>query len=440
MTTVATLPARVAAARMIAGVIAHGQSLAALAPSLLERVALDERALAQELVYGALRQAPRLLRCVDALLRRPLRARDADIQGLLLIGAYQLAAMRIPAHAAVDTTVEACRTMGKPWAAGLVNAVLRGFVREQGALEQRFGADPEFAYAHPEWLLAALRQAWPAHWQAVVAANNTRPPMSLRVNLRRGTRAAYRELLRSAHCQSHDATCTDAGIVLETAVSVDRLPGFAAGLVSVQDAAAQLAAPLLDMAPGMRVLDACAAPGGKTGHLLELEPSPGSVLAIDVDPDRCAHIGENLTRLGVTATVAIADAAAPATWWDGTPFDRILLDAPCTATGVIRRHPDIKLLRRAADLAAMTAGQARLLDALWPLLAPEGKLLYVTCSVLPAENQDQIRAFLARHSDARLDDLDLPCGRQTGAGFQILPGENDMDGFFFCRVVRRARA
>ena len=392
---------------------------------------LSERdaALVQELCYGTLRFQPRLEFWLQPLVTQPLKRRDLDVQALLLMGMYQLTEMRIPPHAAVRETVEACRQIHKPWAVKLVNAVLRRFQREQPGLLAELPQHKVALYAHPQWLLERIRTDWPEHWQEILAANNQRPPFSLRVNRRKLTRDALLAELAAAGIRAQVCEFSVDGVIAEP-FDVQTLPGFAAGRFSVQDEAAQFAADLLDVRPGMRVLDACAAPGGKTCHLLE-RCSEAEVMALDNDAKRAGKIHENLQRLGLSAAVKVADAGLPQDWWDGRPFERILLDAPCSATGVIRRHPDIKCRRRPEDLTAAAATQARLLAALWPLLARGGKLLYVTCSVLKAENTGQIGALLAAQPDARALPIAVRWGVEAPYSRQILTGQSQMDGFYY---------
>jgi 16S rRNA (cytosine967-C5)-methyltransferase len=415
-----------------------GRSLADALPAAQVAFA-DERdaALVQELVYGTLRWYHRLDACLARLLRKPLKARDADLHCLLLVGLYQLDQLALPERVAVHETVQAVRTLDKDWARGLVNAVLRNFQRERQQLEQAIADDSTAVHAHPRWLIERLQVDWPGHWQAILAANNARPPMCLRVNQRRMTRVEYLEVLAEQGIDASPTAETSQGICLSKPLAVTRLPGFDAGDVSVQDGAAQLAAPLLQLAPGMRVLDACAAPGGKTAHMLELEAQI-EVTAIDISVQRLGRIHETLDRLGLHAELLASDATLPAGWWDGRSFDRILLDAPCSASGVIRRHPDIKLLRRPADVEALVGRQAALLNALWPLLAAGGMLLYCTCSVLDAENNRQIGDFLEQHKDA--SELPIMAGWGQGCehGRQILPGDNGMDGFYYACLTRTA--
>jgi len=422
---------RACAARVLVQVLRQGRSLAAVLAPGLANLRSSERPLGQELCYGTLRWYPRLAAIADSLLSRSLKDKDADVHCLILLGLYQLLHTRVPDHAALAETVAGAQGLGKPWAKGLVNAVLRRFQRERAAVLAGVDGSEATACAHPDWLLGLLKAAWPGQWQAIVAANNARPPMTLRVNARRVSRAAYLEQLAERELHAWAAPHTTHGVGLEAPVDVERLPGFADGLVSVQDGAAQLAAPLLGLAPGQRVLDACAAPGGKTSHILELQPALSELVALDADEQRLARVRENLARLGLEAQLVRGDAGAPADWWDGALFDRILFDAPCSATGVIRRHPDIKVLRRQRDIAELAQAQRRMLGALWPLLKPGGILLYATCSVLPQENEQLISEFLAACHDARELPIEAAWGRRVSVGRQILPGEDGMDGFYY---------
>jgi 16S rRNA (cytosine967-C5)-methyltransferase len=430
------MDARSVAARVIAQVLA-GNSLSAALPPLMEGLAVEERGLAQELSYGALRWGPRLQAVLDRLLHKPLRAKDRELHALLWVGLYQLMYTRIPDYAAVAGTVAASRTLNKAWAAGLVNAVLRGFQKRHGALLAEVDGDEAAALAHPQWWLAALRAGRGEDWRAIAAANNARPPMTLRVNRRCGDRDQYLATLSAAGIAARCAPHTAAGVVLEQPLDVTRLPGFSEGWVSVQDGAAQLAAQLLDPRPGERILDACAAPGGKTAHLLELQPAVTELVAVDSAASRMARVRENLSRLGLSANLIVEDAGAVQHWWDGVPFDRILLDAPCSGSGVIRRHPDIKYLRRPEDIAALAAEQRRLLAALWPLVKHGGMLLYVTCSVLPEEDELQVENFLASQQDACEEPLAGDWGRALRHGRLVLPGTDGMDGFYYASFTRR---
>ncbi len=428
---------RAVAARVLQRVITGQRSLADVLEPALQRLPADRRPLAQELVFGALRWYGRLDAVAARLLARPMRDKDGDVRALLLIGLYQCLEMRVPDHAAVSETVAAVGDLGKGWARGLLNAVLRRFLRERDQLLEAVDAEDAARLAHPPWLLDALRRDWPDDWEAIAAGNNARAPMTLRVNRRLTDPDTYIEALAEMGVRGRRHAIAPDAVVLEQPLPVERLPGFAEGRVSVQDAAAQIAACLLDAGPGQRVLDLCAAPGGKTAHILERCPEVATLTAVDVDADRLERVSENLRRLKLRADVLAGDAAQPSEWWDGRPYDRILLDAPCSASGVIRRHPDIKMLRRAEDIATLAATQGAVLQAAWELLVPGGRLVYATCSVLRDENAGVIAAFLERNADARIEPLALPCGRESGAGRQILPGEQDMDGFYYASVAKR---
>jgi 16S rRNA (cytosine967-C5)-methyltransferase len=436
---------RAEAALAVEAVVTDGRSLDYALAVAEENVSDKDRPMLRMLAYGALRNHFRLREQLSLLLERPLKKRDKVIESLLVIGFFQLTDTRVPDHAAVSMTVEAARHLRRPKLAGLMNAVLRNFSRRKIADEEP--RSEESAFDHPRWFIERLRNDWPDNWQEILAANNERAPMWLRVNPARSTAGEYLQLL--------SATLEDGGpagelaeglsqaIRLTSPLPVTELPGFAEGHSSVQDAGAQLAAPWLLHDGGKRILDACAAPGGKTCHLLELLADEGTVTAIDMEPDRLVRVQENLDRQNLHATVIAADASKLKDWWDGEPFDRILLDAPCSASGVIRRHPDIKLLRREKDIVALARLQAQMLNALWEALAPGGRLLYVTCSVLAAENEAVVSAFLAANEDAREDKVlhdynirALMCARS--AGFQVLPGTQGLDGFYFASLEKKA--
>jgi 16S rRNA (cytosine967-C5)-methyltransferase len=428
---------RARAARLLVRVAGEGRSLADILPPALDSVSdVRQRALLQELVYGTLRWYYRLDALLGQLLRKPLKKKDRDLHCLLLAGLYQLDRLAMPQRVAVHETVQAVHALEKPWAGGLVNGVLRNFQRRSPALAAALVDNQQAYHAHPDWLIRRLQEDWPHDWAGILAANNTRPPFCLRVNRQQLTRAEYLELLDAQSPGAVPLPHVPQGILLRHPVPVAQLPGFAAGSVSVQDGGAQLAAGLLDLAPGQRVLDACAAPGGKTAHILESEPDLGGLTAIDIDASRMQRVADNLSRAGLQAELLQGDATAPASWWDGAPYERILLDAPCSATGVIRRHPDIKLLRKPGDIAPLALQQSRLLQALWPLLAPGGMLLYCTCSVLAEENTRQIEAFLASTRDARETPVEAAWGHAGTHGRQLLPGDNEMDGFYFACLYK----
>ena len=425
------------AALLVHRVLDRGESLGSLLGPQL--AALDDprqRALTQELAFGTLRWSYRLEALLAQLLRKPLKKKDRDLHALLLVGLYQLLMLEMPAHAAVSETVEVARQLGKDWAAGMVNGVLRNAQRQSAALLQAVDASATARWSHPHWWIERLQQDWPENWQQILEAGNQRPPMVLRVNRLQVAREDYLQQLQAAGIEAVALPFPESAIRLQQPVAVDSLPGFREGRVSVQDGAAQLCASLLDLQAGQRVLDACAAPGGKTGHILELAPQLECLLAIDVDETRLQKVRENLQRLQLDAALLAGDAGDPQSWWDGKPFDRILLDAPCSASGIVRRHPDIKLLRRPADVRSLSQQQQRLLEALWPLLASGGMLLYVSCSVFLQENSDNLRAFLDRHADASELPLQAEWGKVLPVGRQLLPGEHEMDGFYFACLTK----
>ena len=434
---------RAAAARIVLAVARDGRTLEdALAAA---RLPDGDRPAVQSLAYGTVRWFTELEACLALLSSRPPAELDPLLRALLLVGLYQQAHGDTPPHAAVAETVEAARALQKPRAAGLVNAVLRRFQRERQGILARAHEDRAARLAHPAWLVEAFCEDWPEDGEALLAAGNAQPPMWLRVNARRGDVTGYARRLEEAGLEAQACPFAPEALRLVRPMDVSRLPGFGAGDVSVQDAAAQLAARLLGAAPGMRVLDACAAPGGKACHLLELHRDLAGLVALDVDEARNGRVRENLTRLGLTADVITADASAPGTWWDGRAFERVLLDAPCSGTGVIRRHPDIKLLRRPADVAAFAARQRGLLEALWTVLAPGGWLLYATCSLLTAENAGVVAAFLRDTpgaaevtESARLFLPAQPPARAPGPGLALPTGAADMDGFYYACIEKRA--
>jgi 16S rRNA (cytosine967-C5)-methyltransferase len=427
---------RALAARAVAGVLADGQTLDAALDAVLAGGAdsgLDardlpdrDRAQVQALAFGAVRNHDRHQALLKVLLDRPLKGDDRLLEALLSVGLFQLADPGQPDYAAVSATVAAARRLHQERAAGLVNATLRRYQREGEKLTADLrAADPGAWHSHPPWLVRQLQADWPEQWADIAAANQQHPPFWLRVNRTRASVDDYAARV-AAELGIGASVLPDVPDALKLAesVPVQRLPGFAEGLVSVQDAASQLAAPLLAATPGMRVLDACAAPGGKATHLLECAGGDLALTALDISASRLAQVESNLKRLGQQATLLVGDALSPDSWWDGQPFDRILVDAPCTATGVIRRHPDIKLLRRAADLPGFVSRQRLLLERLWPLLRPGGTLLYSTCSLLRAENDELVTGFLAT-GGARL----LPA--TPAPGLQLLPGDRDTDGFYY---------
>jgi 16S rRNA (cytosine967-C5)-methyltransferase len=442
----ASAAVRAQCARIVADVVRRGRSLDAALTFDME-VTRQERGLIRALSYDSIRWYIRLDALLERLLTRPNQVLAPEVRALAIVGLCQLLYTDIPAHAAVDETVNAARLLRQPRAAGFINAILRRCQREHVRLSADIDRDIATRFAHPRWLVSALNADWGARSQEILAANNQRPPFWIRVNRLRSTGAEYRSLLQDRGIGIAASSFNDEALLLEHAMDVADLPGFADGLVSVQDAAAQIAARLLAPAAGERILDACAAPGGKTGHLLELQPELAQLVAVDVSSERMTRVADNLRRLGfqagadaqssarVQVQLVVADVGEPSSWWDGRAYDRILLDVPCSATGVIRRHPDIKLLRRAEDIAALASRQSQLLRSSWQLLAPGGRLVYASCSALQAETTAIVESFLSSHADARemtadaLRALGLP--GQDRTGHRIAAGTAGMDGFYY---------
>lgn len=378
----------------------------------------------RQLVFGVCRYYFYLEALAKTLVKK--KPKELDIWVIILLGLYQLHFLKQAEYAVVKETVNLSKAT---WAKGFINAVLRNYCRKPPQLPLENN--------HAPWFIKRIQEAWPNHWQAILRETDTHPPMILRVNTLKIDVETYLSRLHESDIQAQRLEHAPEALLLETPCEVSSLPGFDNGLCAVQDAAAQLAASLLDLKPEDRVLDACAAPGGKTCHILEKEPHLANCIALDVDEKRLERVRENLNRLEHTATLCVGDGTTPETWWDGQRFNKILLDAPCSATGVIRRHPDIKLMREEDDITRITELQAKLLDTLWPMLEPGGRLVYATCSIMPQENELQIGSFLKRHQDATLLTLDVPWGHATPHGRQILPGENHMDGFFYSVLLRQ---
>jgi 16S rRNA (cytosine967-C5)-methyltransferase len=427
---------RALAAQALADIALHGMSLREAmeqrAPKLRDP---RDRALLMALLSDGARWWLRFDAALDRLLEKPLRRKEPEIHALLVLGLVQLEILQLQDYAAVAATVEATRALNRPRLAGLVNAVLRRWQRERTELLADLDAQPQTRYAMPPWLANAIAADWPAHVDAVLADSNREPPLMLRANRRRVTRDALIEQLRANDYNAEPHPWLADGIVLPHSSDVTRMPGFAQGLFAVQDGAAQVAVDVADVHDGQRVLDACAAPGGKACHLLERADI--ALTAVEFDAARTTRIRQNLERLGLQADVRVGDAGDPSGWWDGKPFDRILIDAPCSATGVLRRRPDVRLHRRASDIDALVAQQQRILAALWPLLAPGGRLVYVTCSLLRSENEAVASNFLSRHADAKSSALQLPIGQAAATGWQILPGDGDLDGMYYAVLERR---
>ncbi|GLQ52467.1 16S rRNA (cytosine(967)-C(5))-methyltransferase RsmB [Dyella flava] len=427
---------RALAAQALADIALHGKSLREAmeqkAPKLRDP---RDRALLMALLSDGARWWLRFDAALDRLLDKPLRRKEPEVHALLVLGLVQLEVLELQDYAAVAATVEAARALNRPRLAGLVNAVLRRWQRERTDLLAALDARPQTRYAMPPWLVKAIAADWPAQQDAVLADSNREPPLMLRANRRRTSRDALIEQLHAAGYQADPHPWLADGIVLPHSSDITRMPGFAQGLFAVQDGAAQVAADIADVHAGQRVLDACAAPGGKACHLLERADI--ALTALEFDAARATRIGQNLERLGLHAEVRVGDAGDPAGWWDGRPFDRILIDAPCSATGVLRRRPDVRLHRRASDIEALVAQQRRILAALWPLLAPGGRLVFITCSLLRAENEAVVEGFFASRNDAKAIPLALPAGQAAAPGWQILPGDGDLDGMYYAVFERR---
>lgn len=419
------------AAQTIEKVVEQGQSLSNVLPVAQRKVSEKDAALLQELAYGVLRTLPQLEWIVGQLMQRPLTGKQRTIHFLILVGLYQLLFTRIPPHAALAETVEGAIALKRPQFKGVINGVLRQFQRQQDELVNKLN-EGDLQYLHPKWLLTRLRSAWPEQWEAIVKANNERPPMWLRVNRQHHSRDEWLALLKDSGKNAEPHPHYQDALRLDSPCGVSQLPGFDQGWVTVQDASAQGCVSLLDPQDHEFVLDLCAAPGGKTTHILEAAPQ-ANVMAVDVDEGRLSRVYENLIRLGMRADVKTGDGRYPETWCAGMQFDRILLDAPCSATGVIRRHPDIKWLRRDRDIAELAELQKQIIEAIWPYLKSGGTLLYSTCSVLPDENHLQISAFLARHPEAEL----VETGDAAMPGIQVFPSATGGDGFYFAKLLKR---
>jgi 16S rRNA (cytosine967-C5)-methyltransferase len=438
-----TINIRALAAKCCYAVIDQGRSLSDELPKQQDKLQGKDKGLLQEICYGVLRYLPELENDVRHLVQKPIKGKQRVFHFLLLVGVYQIRYMRIPDHAAVSETVAATGALKNRHMKSLINAVLRSFLRSLEVLAKagdKANNKPlpdAIKFNHPSWFINKLKDAYTHHWQSILTANQQRPPMWLRVNKQHHSSAEYQTLLTNNNIGIAHVEPFSQAIALEKPLDVSSLPGFDQGWVSVQDAAAQQAALLLDSQANERVLDCCAAPGGKTCHILERTPSIHSMVAIDIEENRLARVQENLMRLHLSANVITADAAKK-DWWDGEQFDRILLDAPCSGTGVIRRHPDIKWLRKADDITQLVTLQKQILANIWSLLKPGGTLLYATCSVLPEENSQQVQAFILEHDDAELIPFDAPTLNTNKAqiGWQLLPDAKNMDGFYYAKLLK----
>lgn len=424
---------RAEAAKVLHAILEQGVSARECLPEAQQHYNEQDKAWLQEMVYGVLRQLPILQFWLRQLLDKPLKNRYKVAEHLMMLGFYQLAFTRVSTHAAVSETVAAAKRLKAEALKGLINAILRNFIRQE--IANKMPDDEQITSGLPKWLFKQLHQAYPADLPDLIKAMQTRPPIWLRVNQQKSAHKDYIDELDRQNIGYNIEQQQSHGLILTKGRDITTLPGFHQGWFSVQDGAAQLAAQYLAPQASDRVLDCCAAPGGKTCHLLELEPLIEECVALDVDPKRLQRVKENLERLELNATLISGDASQPETWWDGQLFDRILLDAPCSATGIIRRHPDIKWLRKSADIDVLVKLQRDILTAIWKLLKPGGTMLYATCSILPQENAEQIKCFLAETADAQLDPLPNQSTPET-IGRQILPGEGQMDGFYYARLLK----
>tara|TARA_R110000772_G_scaffold96406_21_gene195049 strand:- start:17404 stop:18717 length:1314 start_codon:yes stop_codon:yes gene_type:complete len=424
---------RADAASVLYQILEQGMSARECLPAAQQKHNEKDRAWLQEMTYGVLRQLPILQHWLRLLLDKPLKKNVKVVEHLIMLGFYQLAFSRVSTHAAVSECVNACAPLNAIATKGLVNAVLRNFIRQNMA--QNLPDNEQVLSGQPKWLYKKLLNAYPHQYQDILDAMQNKAPIWLRVNIQRSSVDDYRLLLDQQDIAYEIQQEQPQGVVLSKGCDITTLPGYDEGWFAVQDGAAQLAAHFLNGQPNERILDCCAAPGGKTCHILELEPALTSCIALDIESSRLARIEENLTRLGHKAELICGDASEPSAWWDGQQFDRILLDAPCSATGIIRRHPDIKWLRKSSDIDTLVALQAKIIDAMWLLLKPGGTMLYATCSILPEENQLQINAFLSRTADASVDSS-FANDASDKPGRQVLPGQKQMDGFYYARLLK----
>ncbi|MEM9101304.1 MAG: 16S rRNA (cytosine(967)-C(5))-methyltransferase RsmB [Pseudomonadota bacterium] len=431
MSASGTLTRRLAA-QIITSVAKEGRSLNELLNQEFPKLSAKDIAFLKQLCFGVIRYYDSLNAIYQQWVNKSLKAKDSDVKNLLLVGIYQLLYLRTPEHAAINSTVNAATALKKPWAKGFINGTLRNVLRQLSEAQALAHSQSN----HPTWLQNLLQKQYPETFTQIFEQNNRPAPMAIRVNTRKITPSEYGDLLRAENIDFRMAEVGQSGIILEHPIDVTHLPGFRDGLCSVQDVSAQQCAELLDLSPGLRVLDACAAPGGKTGHIAELCDNNVSLVALEKDAKRIGKIDDNLSRLNLQAQVICDDATQTQSWWNGQTFDRILLDVPCSATGVIRRHPDIKLLRKAEDIAQLVEQQKAILSRCWPMLEPGGLLLYSTCSLLQQENQQQIAEFLSCHTDAESQILHIGEHQGDKFGLSIQPGTHDMDGFFYALLKK----
>jgi 16S rRNA (cytosine967-C5)-methyltransferase len=438
----AAASARSLAAHAVARLLREGVTLDAALKDALVAADAKLHSSVRSLGYGAVRGYFRHEAILGKLLSTPVRSLDFLVRALLSVALYELEDERTPEYAVVDAAVQTAKATDAARASGLINAVLRRYLRERKAVDAEIASRPATRHAAPIWLADRFRADWPVRWTQLLAASDSHAPMWLRVNSRLKTTAEYLGQLQQAGIGARAEERVPYAIVLDSPCDVHELPGFSEGVVSVQDLGAQCVAFPLKLAPQQRVLDACAAPGGKTALIAEREPSLERLVAVDIDPHRLSRVRENLSRENLTAEVLAGDATAPAKWWDGTQFDRILLDAPCSGLGVIRRHPDIRLRKSPSDIDKLPGLQGRLLNATWDLLAPGGRLVYVTCTVTRSENRDVIAAFLKSHPGASIVPSEAwegwpGFGEADEFGRQILPGEAGADGFYYAALTKQ---
>ncbi|TQV71029.1 16S rRNA (cytosine(967)-C(5))-methyltransferase RsmB [Aliikangiella marina] len=429
---------RLMAVRWLTQVVKDGVSVNQLMARKDDKLDPKDKGLAKQLLFGSLRFFHQLNTLATNLLNKPLRTKDTDVLMVLISGLYQLKYLTIPDHAAISESVELTRALDKSWASGIVNGVLRTYQREAKSLETQLAKSIQFQFSHPGWMVKRIRQDWPDEAENILAENNRQAPMTIRVNNLKTSKTEYLTKLSLLNVNTAPHPLAQDGLVLENPTDVAQLPGFNDGEVTVQDAAAQLAVELMDLQPGFRVLDGCSAPGGKTTHLIQRQPDI-ALTAVEMSAKRAEKISQTLERLGMNCQLKIADITHVDDWWDGQQFDRILIDVPCSASGVIRRNPDIKVHRLATDIAPLVSLQQTIMEKCWPLLKPGGRLVYATCSIFKAENEQQVQAFLENHS-AKVEVMPEPIARhlssRASVGYQILPGEYQMDGFYLCALQK----
>lgn len=429
------IDSRLAATKVLAAILSGNGSLSTQLSRYQHLVRPEQQAHLKELCFGSCRWFPRLNTVALSMLKSPFKEQDMDLYAALITGLYQIDYMNTPDHASVSETVDLAKKFNKEWAVKLLNGVLRRYLREKEAIHSQLAEIPSFKYSQPKWFLKRLQKYWPDYWESIVEESSAHPPMCLRVNQTSVSRETLMQTLENKQISTVSGKYSNSALYLESPISLSDVEEFGLGYFSVQDEAAQLAATLLSPQANERILDACAAPGGKTGHILEKEPSV-NLTAVELEPWRLEKIKENLTRLNLSATLISSDVSQLEAWWDGKLFDKILLDAPCSATGVIRRNPDIKINRKPDDIAELSKIQKNILDSVWQTLKPGGVLLYATCSILPEENTLQISQFLQTHSEATDVKIESDWGVDQEHGKQLFPQRNGHDGFYYCLLKK----